>query len=302
VVIPVLNAAPYLGEAIESVLGQTFADLELIVVDDGSADDSLAIAGRYARDDVRVRVLALSRDPAMESGARAANVGLAEARGDFIARMDADDIAPPSRLTDQLATLVSRELDVCGGQIELFGEREERVWYPRSHEAIASELVFRSGFPNATMLARADVLKRARFSEAEAYEEYELQTRLVREARLGNCPDVVLRVRIHPAQTTRVLRRRKAESHWRSRFRYFFARFPRASLADFRCVHAMPRRTPHADLAELERAGGWLVRLSRLPDAQLRERMVRRWREACELVAAPADLRADYEARILAAP
>ena len=64
----------------------------------------------------------------------------------------------------------------------------------------------------------------------------------------------------------------------------------------------MPRGMPHASEAELERAGRWLVRLSRSPEARLRERMARRWREACDLVDASATLRADYESRILAAP
>jgi glycosyltransferase involved in cell wall biosynthesis len=302
VVMPVLNAAGFLDASVASILSQTFTDFELIIVDDGSDDASGGVARDFERRDGRVRFAGLARDPATQSGARASNVGLDLARGAFIARMDADDIAPPTRLADQLATLRAQGLDVCGGQVERFGDGEGVVWYPEGHEAIANELVFRSGFPNATMLARAEVLKAARFSETEAYEEYELQTRLVAQARLGNAREVVLQVRVHPGQTTRVLRRRKSQSHWRSRFRYFFARFPDASLDDFRCVNAIPRQTPHASCAELERAGGWLVRLSRLPDERLRGRMAQRWREACDRAHASAVVRGAYEARILAAP
>jgi glycosyltransferase involved in cell wall biosynthesis len=302
VVMPVLNAGPFLAAAVESILAQSFGDLELIVVDDGSVDDSGDIARGFERCDPRVRCAALQRDPAIQSGARASNLALTLARGDFIVRMDADDVAPPTRIADQLATLRAEGLDVCGGQIERFGDGEGEVWYPAHHDAIASELVFRSGFPNGTMLARAEVLRQARFSETEAYEEYELQTRLVAQARLGNTPEVVLRVRVHAAQTTQALRPQKARSQWRSRFRYFFARFPEASLDDFRCVNALPRETPHASRADLERAGAWLVRLSRLPDGRLRERMARRWREACDRADAPPALRGDYERLILAPP
>src|SRR5581483_1603645 len=99
------------------MLAQTMGDLELIVVDDGSHDRSCDIARDFERGDRRVRVVALPRDPATMSGARASNVGLEHARGDFIARMDADDIAPRTRLADQLATLRERDLDVCGGQV-----------------------------------------------------------------------------------------------------------------------------------------------------------------------------------------
>ncbi|HEY1426406.1 MAG TPA: glycosyltransferase family 2 protein [Caulobacteraceae bacterium] len=302
VILPVLNAARFLPAAIDSILEQSLADLELIVVDDGSADDSVDIARAFERRDARVRLVALERDPATLSGARASNVALELARGAFIARMDADDVAATTRLADQLEMLSAHDLDACGGQIERFGDDSGVVWYPGGHDAIASELVFRSGFPNATMLARAEVLKRARFSETEPYEEYELQTRLAPQARLGNCPQVVLRVRVHPAQTTQVQRPRKAASQWRSRFRYFFARFPEATLDDFRCVNAIPRETAHGSVEELERAGRWLVRLSRLPDERLRERMARRWTETCARSDAPAALRADYQGRILAAP
>ena len=298
---PVLNAEAFLAAAIESMLGQSMGDLELIVVDDGSHDGSCEIARSFERRDRRVSFVALTRDPMTMSGARASNIGLDLARGEFIARMDADDIAPETRLDDQLAAMRERGLDVCGGQVERFGDGEGEVWFPHGHDALANELVFRAAFPLPTLLARAEVLRRARFSETEAYEEYALQTRLVADARLGNAPEVVLRIRFHPGQTTRVLHPAKAKSHWRSRFRYFFRRFPDASLDDFRCVNALPWGT-RLNPADLQRAASWLVRLSCLPDARLRQRMARRWTEACDRADAPAALRGDYERRILAPP
>jgi glycosyltransferase involved in cell wall biosynthesis len=302
VVLPVLNGAPFLSAAIESILAQTFADLELIVVDDGSDDDSLSIAGRYARDDGRVRVFALSRDPAIESGARAANVGLGESRGDYIARMDCDDIAAPDRLAATLAWLEAHGLDACGGQLERFGERPGPVWYPESHDGVAHELIFRASLTNPTMLATAQCLKQVRYDEAECAEEYDFLTRLVPRHRVGNCPKAVLRMRMHPGQTTRRLQAKKLKSQWRRRFAYFFQMFPGAEVADFNCLHAAGWDRPLGDIADLERLGGWLERLSRLPETKLRERMARRWTETCDRSAAPASLRADYERRILAAP
>ena len=299
---PVLNGAPFLTQAIESILGQTFADFELIVVDDGSDDDSLAIAGRYARDDARMRVFALQRDPAVESGARAANVGIDEARGDYIARLDADDIAAPDRLAVQLDWLRRQGLDACGGQLTRFGIRPGPVWYPESHAGVAYELMFRSALTLSTLLARGDVLKMLRFDERECAEEYDLLTRLAPRYSVGNCPATVVRLRCHPGQTTRRLSPRKLSSHWRRRFAYFFGAFPEAELADFQCIHAVAREGPLAAREDLERLGGWLVRFSRLPETKLRERMARRWAETCERSGAPPPLRADVERRILAAP
>jgi len=301
VVLPTLDAAPFLPGAIESILRQTFADFELIVVDDGSDDDSLCIAGRYARDDARLRVFALSRDPAIESGARAANAGIAEARGDYIARMDADDIAEPNRLEAELDWLRRHRLDACGGQLERFGERPGRVWYPESHEGVAHELLFRASLTNPTLLATAECLRQVRYDELECAEEYDFLTRLVPRYRVGNCPAAVLRMRVHPGQTTRRLRAKKLESQWRRRFAYFFGMFPDADVADFNCIHAASWDRPLV-AADLERLGGWLERLARLPETKVRERMARRWTEACDRSDAPAALRADYARRILAAP
>jgi glycosyltransferase involved in cell wall biosynthesis len=299
---PVLDAAPFLPEAIESILAQSFADLELIVVDDGSADASLAIAGRYALADRRVRVFALSRDPATQSGARAANVGIDAARGAYIARMDADDIAEPHRLAATLGWLTAHRLDACGGQLVRFGERPGPVWYPESHEGIAHELFFRSSLTDSTLLARADVMRALRFDERECAEEYDFLTRLAPRYRVGNCPASVVRLRGHPGQTTRRLHARKLQSHWRRRFAYFFASFPEARLADFRCIHAAARAWPLPDAADLARLGGWLTRLSRLPETRVRERMARRWAETCRRSDAPASLAGDYARCILATP
>jgi len=306
VIMPVLNAAPYLPKAIESILDQSFADLELIVVDDGSDDGSREIAAGYARRDRRVRHIALQRDPRTASGARASNIGIGIAQGDYIARMDADDIAVPARLALQLELMRRRQLDVCGGRAVMFGDREGEIWYPESQAAIRHELVIHSALPNATMLARAAVIKGSRYDETAAFEEYELHTRLIFTARIENSPEILLRFRVHRHQTTRVLFNLKLRSRSRSRFRYFFQLFPDAGLADFRIVNTVADRMPLDSIAKLEIAGRWLVRLSRLPEIGLRQRMARRWARACDLAdiadARVEILRADIGAQIAAAP
>ena len=306
VIMPVLNAAPYLAEAIESILDQSFTDLELIVVDDGSDDGSREIAAGYARRDRRVRHIALQRDPRTASGARASNIGIGIAQGDYIARMDADDIAVPARLALQLELMRRRQLDVCGGRAVMFGDREGEIWYPESQAAIRHELVIHSALPNATMLARAAVIKGSRYDETAPFEEYELQTRLIFTARIENSPEILLRFRVHRNQTTRVLFNLKLRSRSRSRFRYFFQLFPDAGLADFRIVNTVADRMPLDSIAKLEIAGRWLVRLSRLPEIGLRQRMARRWARACNLAdiagARAEALRADIAAQIAAAP
>lgn len=103
VVVPAFNAAQYLGEAIESILNQTLQNIEVIVVDDGSTDDTSAVAQRYADLDKRVRV----HTRAWQSGKPACprNDGIRLARGEMIALLDADDKASPTRLEEEVTAM-----------------------------------------------------------------------------------------------------------------------------------------------------------------------------------------------------
>jgi GT2 family glycosyltransferase len=95
VIVPAFNAAPYLGAALDSLRAQTVRNLEIIVIDDGSRDDTGAIARRHASDDSRIRVI--SRGTPSGRPATARNAGLRVARGKYIALLDADDTCIPTR-------------------------------------------------------------------------------------------------------------------------------------------------------------------------------------------------------------
>ena len=115
VVMPVYNAGSFLVEAVESILSQTLRDFELIIVNDASTDDSLSVilsfAKRYPK---RIKVVNLTKNVNM-GGDAAGNIGFALAKGKFIARMDADDIAMPERLEKQVEFLKSHpEISVVG--------------------------------------------------------------------------------------------------------------------------------------------------------------------------------------------
>ena len=96
--IPFLNAEPYLADAIRSVLVQTFQDWELILVDDGSTDNSLQIAKQFADIDKRIRVISDGKNKRLPARL---NQIICEAKGDYIARMDADDLISPKRIQQQ---------------------------------------------------------------------------------------------------------------------------------------------------------------------------------------------------------
>ena len=116
VLMPVHNGGVFLDAAIESILSQTETDLEVVAVENGSTDGSLAVLRRHATRDTRVRVI-----EAGQVGLVAAlNLGLAAATGRYLARMDADDLAEPDRLAVQLAHLRAHpEIGVLGTAYDL---------------------------------------------------------------------------------------------------------------------------------------------------------------------------------------
>ena len=120
VLLPVYNAEPYLGAALESILRQDHKRLEIIAIDDGSRDRSLEIMRRYQQADGRITIVSRENRGLIAT----LNEGLALAKGDLIARMDADDISYPSRLSRQVSSFVEQpELALCGTGIDLTRER-----------------------------------------------------------------------------------------------------------------------------------------------------------------------------------
>ncbi|MEA3034577.1 MAG: hypothetical protein QOH04_336 [Sphingomonadales bacterium] len=282
VVMPVLDGEPHLAEAIESILTQSHEALELIVVDDGSSDASVEIAAGFAASDRRVRLIRRERDPSLTSGARAANQGIALARGEWIARMDQDDIALPERLAVQLDFLRATGLDACGSQVTAFGSGEDRpYWFPEEQAAMERELVFRVAMLHPAMVASTELMRRLPYDEGATHDDYEWQTRAIAIARLGNCRECLVRHRLHPGQANVVHRGRFTRDLRRYRFRQFYRLFPRTPAREFEIVNAIAERAHFAHREEVEAAGTWLVRLASVPDPELRRMMLHRWESLC---------------------
>ena len=126
ILLPVFNASASLPEAIKSIQEQSFRDWEMIAIDDGSTDDSLEILEAYAARDPRIRVLSIPHGGIV----RALNSGLHEAAGEYIARMDADDWAYPSRLHKQWEWLNQHpRTGLVGSLIEHGGDAGTQAGY-----------------------------------------------------------------------------------------------------------------------------------------------------------------------------
>ncbi len=202
VVMPVFNGARFIGEAIVSVLGNTFSEFELLVIDDGSTDDSVAAANHAAAGDPRVRVITV---PHGGVGA-ARNAGLHAARGEYIANLDADDTMFPARLARQVAYLDKHPECVAIGSrvlaVDDTGTPIRIIVRTYSHEEIDSaHLAGRGGaIWNPTAMFRRDVAVAVGGYRAHldrTGEDHDLWLRMAEVGRLANFPDVLIRYRIH---------------------------------------------------------------------------------------------------------
>lgn len=205
---PVRNGGPFVAEAVSSILGQTFSDLELIVVDDHSEDDAVYSLPRT--DPRLIRVKSSGR------GVSAAfNTGMELARGRFCARMDADDIALPGRFRQQLDYLERHpDVAICGACVQIFadepiagGNRRYQEWLNncRSPEAIRRELYIESPIPNPTAFFRREALEQlGGYCDPPWPEDYDLFLRAdAAGMKMGKPNDVLLRWREHGSRLTR---------------------------------------------------------------------------------------------------
>ncbi|MBN2857345.1 MAG: glycosyltransferase family 2 protein [Candidatus Delongbacteria bacterium] len=198
VIMSVYNAEPFLAEAIESILGQSFSDFEFIITNDASTDGSLEILSNYSKKDDRIILL---RN--LENRGLAANLNrmIEIAEGKYIARMDADDISLPERLQKQYDFMENNPgIGVSGAQIIPFGSKKFKMDpAPVTHEEIKASLFFTNPMMHPTVMFRKSVLEEtsARYDEnLRTSQDLDLWFSLIRKTKFANCSEPMLRYRI----------------------------------------------------------------------------------------------------------
>ena len=199
--LPVRNGAAHIGQAIESILSQTYSDFELLVVDDGSDDDTPRILDSLARREPRLRIV--PQEPA--GLIPTLNRGLADARGELFARQDADDVSEPTRLAEQVAFLQSNpDIAVVGTCVLVFdGEGTSGpAAFPVDHERICDGLLLGNMFAHGSVMFRRNAVLEAGgyrdLPDAHFVEDYDLWIRLARRHRVANLPRLLYRYRSNP--------------------------------------------------------------------------------------------------------
>ncbi len=200
VIMSVYNAELYLSDAIESTLNQSYENFEFIIINDGSTDDSLKILKKYALKDSRIKIINRSNKGLVYS----LNEAISMSKGKYIARMDADDICPPSRLDVQLDCMEKNDLDICGGHYKLINEKGDFIRLnkvPLVHDMCTLSLLFKVPFAHPSVLIRKNFLIKHALAYGQSNykkaEDLDLWIRMHKHgAKFGNVDNIVLSYRV----------------------------------------------------------------------------------------------------------
>jgi glycosyltransferase involved in cell wall biosynthesis len=204
VILPVYNAEKYIKESIESILKQSFGDFELILINDGSNDDSEKEILSF--EDSRIRYYLNETNLGL---IKTLNKGIAQARGKYVARMDADDICAPNRFEKQFNYLEQHyDVVICGSWakiIDEFGVVTGRIKRIDTNALIRANMLFTTPFVHPTVMIRKEVLEKNQYNEdAKHCEDLELWVRLSKEPtyKFHNLPEFLLNYRIHSSNVS----------------------------------------------------------------------------------------------------
>ncbi|ATL49016.1 hypothetical protein COR50_18595 [Chitinophaga caeni] len=269
VVIAVYNAAIYLEETLESLIGQTMKNFEVILVNDNSKDATPEIIDRYvAKDERFIRV---DNIPANKGFVNSLNLGLSKVRGKFIARLDGDDVCLPKRFEMQVAYLEQHpEIDVLATWSEFFNEHGADCGYWELDRKIITpsqirrRMIYQNCISHPTLMGKSEVFIKLQYTFSKYdHEDHIMWLRVLSAGYvLGKLPAVCLKYRIHQSSVTKVNLKK---------WNYFTARF----LSKWNFLN----------LQWKARKFGWFefqVMLCSLPDAvmALAKNLKQRWKHA----------------------
>ncbi len=210
VITPVYNFESTIADTILSVLNQTHGNFELLLIDDCSTDNSLAVMEGFAAKDDRIHVLST---PVNSWAHAAANVALEYATGDYVAILDGDDILLLDRLETQVDFLeLHQEIDVCGGWVQLFGDSNKKIATMQLDDfSIRAGMLFDTTLAHGAAMIRRSVIEKhmIRYNTEIYYaHDYDLFTRLAFDcnARFANLPKVLYLYRSHEGQASKLYR------------------------------------------------------------------------------------------------
>ena len=263
VLMPVYNAVEFIREAVDSILKQSFSDFKFLIIDDGSTDGSQSIIRSY--DDSRIRLVQNEKNLGV---AATLNRGLDLARGEYIARMDADDISLPRRLERQIHFMEENpEVGVSGTWIRLFGDQMRVVdRRPVGASIVKAFMLFDTPLNHVTAIMRGSMIEKynlrydLNFNRAE---DYDLWMRAKNYFLLDNIPEPLVRVRFHKDSITKTTKPIMTDQTEKLLFRELRNLGFTPTDEELKFHHIVGRGRRITSRQEMNRAESWLLKLQR---------------------------------------
>lgn len=301
VIMSVHNCEAYIEEALGSMLQQTYKNLEIIIFDDGSTDKTGEIIAKMSEDEYRV----FYHYRQQQGIANCLNEALSLAKGDFIARMDGDDISLPDRIEKQMAFLNEHpEVDVVGCWLRLFGERNE-VWHYRAYDNFIKNMffLFSNGVGHNAILVRADVYKRYRYDPRYTYvEDTELWIRMAVDypsVTFYNLREVLVLYRVHDAQSSVIRKEQQRILYLDIIARYLESLGVEHSFLDMEAHEWLADQAISLSDVQLYRLAKWLNYFTRKKNVLLPDTygvLAERWHHLCRKNETSLDIYNIYKA------
>lgn len=201
VLMPVYNVEPFIKEAIESVLNQSYSDFELLIIDDASTDDTVNRITAFS--DSRIKLIKKPKNLGLIDSL---NLGIKLAKGQYIARMDGDDISTPDRFQKQLDVLLNNpEIKACGCWLQRFGNHGKIIKHKEFHEEILTELLMQCSMSLGSVMFEKKAFENYSFDENKKHvEDYDFWSRVSWISKLYNIQEVLYHYRSHDTQVTKL--------------------------------------------------------------------------------------------------
>lgn len=281
VLLPTRNRVQQLSRALRSIQVQTWPELEILVLDDGSSDETPMLLERLSRIDRRIR---WQRRDFSEGLADALNTLIACSHGRWLARMDDDDLSHPERLTKQMAWMRAHGVDVAGTWYRRRGVCAYSLVRPPCEDVkIRAELLFQPPLLHPSVIMRRDLVERVGGypTDAPHAEDYALWVRLAPCAVFGNVPEFLFDYTLSARQVSKQCNATQVESARRVRALYMDMLGIEAS-AEQRSIHVHLRDpVPIDKLEALDAIEAWLWSLARQLPPDVHDVLARQWFLAC---------------------
>jgi glycosyltransferase involved in cell wall biosynthesis len=266
VIMPVYNGAAHVKKAVLSILDQTYSDFELIIVDDCSSDATMDIV--FSFKDSRIVVVRNSENLGL---AASLNKAISISRGDYIARMDADDISLPERIQKQVSFLEEHpDIDLVGGAMKYFGYSNYLNYFPENHDACKTSLLFNVCFGHPAVMGRKYVFNENLYNPdfLQYSEEYDLWCKLVFKYRFHNLHDTLVYYRTYSPKIKGAAETLRKQNSQRVRKSFITRMWPEVTDDELALHTKIATMQPVHSEKDLEMIDAWLKKIVTLNKRQ----------------------------------